>query len=172
VQRQKTLENVRATPDKPRFNLPKEMLDEVKKHLPEAKEVGDKLHELVEKGSPAQVALVCQEPIRKFLSAHLTSIMPQIAQTFAQADRSQLMNFFQQICRQRLAQNNVGTEKIDQRTYEIAVSDFMNLISRVPAQVLPIEVGLPDLNLDTPETPEASDTAQGEQHVGHGTDNQ
>ena len=163
VERQDTLDNVKATPEgRPRFNLPKEMLDEVRKCLPEAKEIGEQIRALLEKGNAAQVSLVCQEPVRKFLSTHLMSIMPQVAQTFAHADRMQLMNFFQQIARQRVEQNNLTAERIDKRTYELALSDFLSLISRVPAQVLPIEVGLPDLDLESDETPETSDTVQGE----------
>jgi hypothetical protein len=156
------LENVRATPEnKHRFNLPQEMLDEVRKELPAAKEVAQKIQEILERGNAAQVALVCQGPVREFLTKHVQSLLPQIVQTLAQADRSQIYHFFQQLCHQRVAQNNLSAERIDKTTYELALQDFMSLISRVPAQVFPIEIGLPDLGLESPET-ESEDTKQGE----------
>jgi len=161
------MENARIVPNndnKPRYNLPQEMKDEIRKHVPEAKEVAAKIQELLSKGNAAQVALVCQEVVRTFLGDHLKSLLPQMAKTFAQTDRMQLLNFFQQMCQERLSPHNLSAERIDKRSYELAVSDFTSLISRIPAQVFPIEVGLPDLDLESPEgeTPVENTTPQGD----------
>ena len=165
AQRVQTLDNVRAVPEgnRPRFNLPQEMKDKVREFVPEAKEVAAKVHELLSKGHEAQVALVCQEPVRVFLGEHVRALLPQIARTFAHTDRIQILDYFRQMAGQRLSPANISAEKIDKASYELAISDFMNLISRVPAQVFPIEVGLPDLDLEPPvnETP-PKDTNQGE----------
>ena len=164
AERIQRMDNVRAVPeDKPKFNLPQEMKDEVRKHIPEAKELAAKVHELLSKGHAAQVAFVCQEPIRVFLGEHIRSLLPQMARTFAHTDRMQVISFFRQIAEQRLAPANLIKEKIDKKTYELAISDLMSLLSRVPAQVFPSEVGLPDLDLKSTEseTP-TKDTTQGE----------
>ena len=167
-----TEEVKQGTPDnKPRFNLPQEMKDEVRKFLPEAREIAQKVQELMAKGQAAQVALVCQEPIRSFLSDHIRSLLPQMVQTFAHTDRMQILSFFRQIGQQRLSPQNLATEKIDRATYEVAISDFMNLASRVPAQIFPIEIGLPDLDLESPEGETPTDTNQGDStDVRHGSD--
>jgi hypothetical protein len=151
--RVQTLENVKAVPEnnRPKFNLPQEMKDEVRKFIPEAKEVAAKIKELWDKGNAAHVALVCQEPVRKFLEDHIKSLLPQMTKTFAHTDRMQILNFFKQVSGQRLSPANISAERIDRKTYELAVSDFVNLISRVPAQVFPIEIGLPDFDLESPE---------------------
>lgn len=153
VERVQKMDNVRTVPeDRPKFNLPQEMKDEVRKFVPEAREIAVKIHELLSKGHAAQVALVCQEPVRVFLGEHIKSILPQMARTFAHVDRMQILGFFRQISEQRLSPANLSAERIDKATYELAISDFMSLISRVPAQVFPIEVGLPDLDLESPES--------------------
>jgi hypothetical protein len=165
VERPQTLENVRATPEnnRPKFNLPQEVKDKVREFIPEAKEIATKIHDLLEKGHEAQVALVCQESVRGFLGEHIKSLLPQMARTFAQTDRMQILNFFQQVAQQRLSSANLSAEKIDKKSYELAISDFMSLISKVPAQVFPVEIGLPDLDLESSEsaTP-PKDTIQGE----------
>jgi len=98
-----------------------------------------------------------------FLGEHIRSLLPQMARTFAHTDRMQILGFFRQIAEQRLSPANISAEKIDKATYELAISDFMSLISRVPAQIFPIEVGLPDLDLGSPESETPSkDTNQGE----------
>jgi len=165
------MENVSAAPqqaqqppqERPRFNLPQGMKDEVRKHIPEAREIAEKIRALLAQGQAAQVALVCQEPVRNFFSDHLRALLPQIAQAFAQNDRMQIYHFYQQVSQQRLEQRNLAAERIDKATYELAISDFLQLLSRVPAQVFPIEIGLPDLDLESPvdETPTA-DTNQGD----------
>lgn len=176
AQRIQQMDQVRTVPEdqKPKFNLPQEMKDEVRKHLSEAKELAGKIHDLLSKGQAAQVALVCQEPVRAFLGEHIRSLLPQMARTFAHTDRMQVLGFFQQIAQQRLSPANLAKERIDKRTYELAISDLMSLLSRVPAQVFPIEVGLPDLDLESPtsetptsetpanETPSADTPPQGE----------
>jgi hypothetical protein len=161
TERREPINDVRAAVEnRPRFNLPQEMKDEVRKHVPEAKEIAEKINGLLEKGNAAQVALICQEPVRNFVGNHIRALLPQMVQTFAQSDRTQILHFFQQISRQRLDPKNLAQEKIDKATYELAISDFVNLISRVPAQVFPIEIGLPDLDLEpTQEAPQ--DTQQG-----------
>ena len=153
VERVQRLDNVRTVPgdNRPKFNLPQEMKDEVRKLIPEAKEIAEKIHDFLSKGQAAQVALVCQEPARMFLGEHVRSILPQMARTFAQTDRMQILSFFRQLAEQRLSPANLLAEKIDKTTYELALSDFVNLISRVPSQIFPIEVGLPDLDLESPE---------------------
>jgi hypothetical protein len=171
VERQQ-MNNVRAVPENspqpPQFNLPQEMKNEVRKHVPEAREVAGKVRELLSKGPAAQVALICQEPTRMFISAHIQSILPQMVRTFAQADRTQVAGFFRQISQQRLSPANLSAEKIDKKSYELAIADFMRVISNVPAQVFPFEVGLPDVDLESPEgEPRANevppqDTTQGE----------
>jgi len=165
AERVQQMDNVRVVPEgnRPKFNLPQEMKDEVRKFIPEAKEIAEKVHELLSKGHAAQVALVCQEPVRVFLGEHIRSLLPQMARTFAHTDRMQVLNFFRQISEQRLSPANLSAERIDKKTYELAISDLMSLLSRVPAQVFPIEVGLPDLDLESPESEAPSaDTTQGE----------
>lgn len=163
--RVQTMDQVRTVPEgeRPRFNLPQEMKDKVREHVPEAKEVAAQVHALLSKGQEAQVALVIQEPVRVFLAQHVRALLPQIARTFAHTDRMQILSFFQQIAKQRTSPANISAEKLDKKTYDLAVSDFMSLISKVPAQVFPIEVGLPDLDLESPgsEAP-PTDTTQGE----------
>jgi hypothetical protein len=161
------MDDVRAVPagNRPKFNLPQEMKDEVRSFVPEAKEIAEKIHVLLSKGHAAQVALVCQESVRVFLGEHLRTILPQMVRTFAHVDRTQIHSFFRQIADQRLSPKNLAAEGIDKRSYELAMSDFLTLISRVPAQVFPVEVGLPDLDLNDPvpegETP-PKDLTQGE----------
>jgi hypothetical protein len=163
-------DNVRVVSEdnQPKFNLPQEMKDEVRKFVPEAKEVAMKMHELLVKGPAAQVALICQEPTRLFIGAHLQSILPQMVRTFAQNDRMQIAGFFRQLAEQRMSPANLSAERLDKRTYELAMNDFMSIISRVPAQIFPFEVGLPDVDLESPggETPSSEtppqDTTQGE----------
>jgi hypothetical protein len=160
-------ERVGDIPDnRPRFNLPQEMKDEVRKFIPEAKEAADKVRELLGKGPAAQVAFVCQESTRNFLGEHIKSLLPQMVRTFAQTDRMQILGFFRQIADQRLSPANLSAERIDKKTYELAIHDFMNLISKVPAQIFPVEVGLPDLDLDDDTLSESEgsppDTSQGE----------
>jgi hypothetical protein len=158
------MDHVKTVPEenRQRFNLPQEMKDEVRKFVPEAKELAIKVNELLSKGHAAQVAFVCQEPVRVFLSEHVRSILPQMARTFAHTDRMQVLSFFRQISEQRLSPVNLDKEKIDKKTYELAISDLMSLLSRVPAQIFPIEVGLPDLDLESTESETPSDTNQGE----------
>jgi hypothetical protein len=168
AERVQQMDNVRAVPEggnQPKFNLPQEMKDEVRKHVPEAKEVATKLHELLSKGQAAQVAFVCQETTRAFLGEHIRSLLPQMSRTFAHVDRMQILNFFRQISEQRLSPDNLSAERIDRKTYELALNDFMSLISRVPAQIFPIEVGLPDLDLEETSPSEGEtqqNTTQGE----------
>jgi hypothetical protein len=167
AERIQQMDNVRAVPEnnQPKFNLPQEMKDEVRKYVPEAKEIASQVHALLSKGQAAQVALVCQEPVRVFLGEHVRSLLPQMARTFAHVDRMQVLGFFRQISEQRLSPANLSAERIDRKTYELAMSDFMSLISRVPAQIFPIEVGLPDLDLEEPSSTEGEtnqNTTQGE----------
>jgi hypothetical protein len=164
AERVQQMDNVRAVPEnnRPRFNLPQEMKDEVRKFVPEAKEIAANIHELLSKGHAAQVALVCQEPVRVFLGEHIRSLLPQMARTFAHTDRMQILSFFKQISEQRLSPANLSNERIDKATYELAISDLMSLLSRVPAQIFPIEVGLPDLDLESSESETPQDTNQGE----------
>jgi hypothetical protein len=165
AERIQQMDNVRTVPEsnKPKFNLPQEMKDEVRKFIPEAKELAVKIHEFLCKGHAAQVAFVCQEPMRVFLGEHIKSLLPQMVRTFAHTDRMQVLSFFRQISEQRLSPANISAEKIDKKTYELAISDLMNLLSRVPAQVFPIEIGLPELDLESPASEAPSeDTTQGE----------
>jgi hypothetical protein len=165
TERIQTTDNIQIAPEneKPKFNLPKEVKDEVRKFVPEAREVADKIHELLGKGYAAQVALVCQESVRVFLGEHMRSLLPQMINTFAHIDRMQIHNIFRQISEQRLSTANISAEGLDKKTYELAFRDFMSIINKVPPQVLPIEVGLPDLDLESPESEAPpQDTTSGE----------
>jgi hypothetical protein len=146
VSRDPGLEGVRATPQQPpRLGIPPEMIEEVKKYLPEVRALGEAVKALMDKGQPAQVAMLADESIRKFIEVHIIALLPHLAAGTASADRQQLIAFLRQVLAQRVMQAGVTGEEIHQKTYEMAISDLTSLSAKIPAPVLPIKIGIPDL---------------------------
>jgi hypothetical protein len=150
-QREKELQELKSK----KVKLPPELSQEVKKHLPQAQDINEKVGELL-KSQAGWIALLSQESFKKLMGDYVNSTLPSVVLEACKLDRISILNAMQQVMANELTTAQVNKTDLDPASYQKAIAHLASVFQQAPVPPLNLQISLPEFEFEP--SPEDQDS--------------